>query len=605
MNEDLFNVELLEKRESGSLFKISVALKDTDYIEYINFNIVKDNNVISYPLEHIFCKDNLNYFEKEIFLETQAIYKYYFDYETNNKKHYINNDGNNYKLSVNFDVPEWAKGAVMYQIFVDRFNRGSNENMQPMKNRIIKNWNDPVTTGPNKEGKWNIDFYGGDLKGIKDKLNYIKSLGVDILYLTPIFESQSNHRYDTGDFEKVDPYVGTNSDLKSLCDKAHELNIKVVLDVAFNHTGNDSKYFNEYGTYDSVGAFQSKESPYFDFFQKRYNKDEKPEFNYWWGMENMPECDCNSRAWQNYITGENGVIDKLFDLNIDGLRLDVADELSDSFIERIRIAVRRNKKDGLILGEVWKNPLRMNREYLSGGKGLDTTMNYLLVDALIRYFKYADDVKLKNTIQEILNEYPNDTINTLMNFTSTHDISRALTIFGSNDFLEYGEWAWDPESRDLEWSKNHSLTKEQLENAIENYKTYLFTLTFLPGIMSIFYGDEAGITGVGNLENRKTFKWDTINTEILEYIKYLGKIRIDEEFLKTAELKLLYISKDILAFKRKLLENEMLVVINRTDQEKDLNLPDEYDDNKVVYCLNKSNMKKLTPRGAIAIKRSL
>ena len=279
--------------------------------------------------------------------------------------------------------------------------------------------------------------------------------------------------------------------------------MKVVLDAVFNHTGSDSKYFNKFGNFDEVGAYQSNDSKYSSFFRKHYHNG-KEYFDYWWGFDNLPECNGNSFEWREYILGEGGVIDLWFSLGIDGLRLDVADELTDDFIEGIRTAVKRNKEDGFILGEVWKNPMRMGRGYIESGRGMDSVMNYPLVDALLRYFKYGDVHKLSYIINDMLNEYPEETIYALMNFTSTHDISRALNMLGcESEFSPYKEWYWDPVDNSHEHCKDYKMSKEDLIRAKEIYKAYISALAFLPGNLSIFYGDEAGIEGLGNLANRK------------------------------------------------------------------------------------------------------
>ena len=414
--------------------------------------LIDDGNSISYRnLSHKKNEGDYAIFEGDVTLETSAIYRYCFSYDVDGRTYYFNANGlqndsflsdDCFKLSVNFEVPKWAQGKIMYHIFVDRFNKSNDNKLQEMPRRVIHdNWNEEMHLGPEKEtskiyGKeiWNIDFYGGNLKGITEKLDYIKSLGVSILYLSPIVHSQSNHRYDTADYENVDPYAGCNKDLKVLCDEAHKRGMKVVLDAVFNHTGNDSKYFDEYKSFGGEGAYNNPTSKYTNFYKRHYEKG-KIYYDYWWGFENLPECDCESKEWQEYITGVGGVIDKWFDLGIDGLRLDVADELSDDFIEKIRIAVKRNKVDGFIMGEVWKNPMRMGRGYISSGKCMDTVMNYPLIDALLRYYKYADCNKLDYIIRDILREYPEETINSLMNFTSTHDISRAINYFtDENEF---------------------------------------------------------------------------------------------------------------------------------------------------------------------------
>lgn len=612
IKNDIFNIKETKHHKDGNEYKVIIKLPDSGWIDEINFNVNIGNETIDFPMKHIKHDGKFNHFETNIYLDTRAIYRYYFSYVINNKTYYVNKDNineinkdNMFKMSVNFKTPDWAKGKVMYHIFVDRFKRGSKEELTPLPRRVIhSSWDKPIITGPDKDGIWNNDFYGGDLKGIENSLDYIKDLGVSIIYLSPIVHSQSNHRYDTADYENVDPYVGSNEDLKSLCDKAHEKGMKIVLDAVFNHTGNDSKYFNQYESFDCKGAYQCFESEYSSFYRKYYDNGQL-KYDYWWGMDNMPVCDGNSKAWQDYILGEDGVIDKWFDLGIDGLRLDVADELSDEFIEKIRIAVKRNKEDGFVIGEVWKNPMQMNRGYIESGKGMDTVMNYSLIDALIKYFKYADTNTLSCILKDILRDYPTDTINTLMNFTSTHDITRAINLFATNDFQNggYGEWSWNTASTDLEWLKKYKLSEEEYKQGKEIYKNYLFALTFLPGILSIFYGDEIGMQGMGNLENRKPFTWDSMDLELLEYIKTIGKIRKYEKFLEEAELNIIDIDKNILLFERIKLEEKMLIAINRSNEERKLYIPEEYQNSNKVYTLKKSLNNKLSPHSGIAIKK--
>jgi len=544
-----------------------------------------------YKLDYTKKDEKLATFENYIYLETKALYHYHFTFNANSQNMRY---GENLKLSVNFNVPDWAKGKIMYHIFVDRFNRV--ETPKEIEGRIVhQNWNEDVTVGPNENGKWNIDYFGGSIKGIIEKLDYIKSLGVSIIYLSPISKSQSNHRYDTANYEEIDPYVGTEEDLKELCAKAHQKGIKIVLDAVFNHTGNDSIYFNEYGSYETVGAYQSDTSPYKDFYRKNMNG-----FEYWWGEKNLPVCDGYSHIWQNYIYGENGIIDKWFKLGIDGLRLDVADELTDEFIEGIRRAVKRNREDGFILGEVWKNPMRMNRTYISSGKSMDSVMNYLLMDALIRYFKYADVNKIKDVLNQIIYEYPKETIESLMNFTSTHDISRAINIFASDRFKVDGEWAWNLKDENYENSKYFRLRGEDYYRGMKVYKSYVFTLAFLPGNLSIFYGDEIGMQGEGNLSNRKPFTWDRINNNLLNYFKYIGKIREKEKFLENANLKIIEINDKIMMFER---DDKLLTVINRSDEDINIYLPEEYKDKPKIYSIIKTNGNILNNHSGFSIKK--
>ena len=612
-----YNIILKDKHDDGNTYKIEIKVPlSLGFIERMKF-ITEENGIRSaYQLKHIKNDDKYVYFEGEVFLKTSANYKYYFSFEANKDFKYYKRrdkygeknigDDEKWNLSINFDTPDWAKGKIMYHIFVDRFNRVGDKPKEMPKRTVYENWEDEMIVGPSKDGIWNADFYGGNLKGIEEKLDYIKSLGVSIIYLSPVVWSQSNHRYDASDYEQVDPYLGTNDDLKSLCDKAHEKGMKVVLDAVFNHTGNDSKYFNEYGTFDTIGAYQSKDSKYYNFY-KKYYENNQTYFGYWWGMPNLPVCDGKSKEWQQYIYGEHGIIDKWFELGIDGLRLDVADELTDEFIEGIRKAVKRNKEDGLILGEVWKNPMRMNRGYISSGKGMDSVMNYPLVDALIRYFKYTDTDKLIRVLNEIINEYPEDTRNTLMNFTSTHDITRAITIFGSPHFNPYNEWVWDA-GNDREWQKNYKLTKEEYERGKEIYKSYIFTLAFLPGILSIFYGDEIGLDGMGNLANRKQFPKTIEDKELLEFFRKIGRIRNEETFLEEANIDILDVNDKLFIFERQKEDRDAIVAINRTGDQQKIILPDKFKNPDRIYTINDGriiDINEIPPHEGLVLRKHL
>lgn len=604
----------IKKIDHGCIFKISIQIPfDKGWIERVKFCVWGINQKDTYQMKHVKNEDDYACFETTVQLKDSAIYHYYFSFEANHKFQYYkknNNTGNTsitkeecWKMSVGFDVPDWAKGAVMYHIFVDRYRGAKDTELHVMPKRTIhENWNEPPVLGPDKNGEWNIDFYGGNVRGIEETLKYIKSLGVDAIYLSPIVRSQSNHRYDTADYENVDPYAGTNEGIKSLCDKAHKKGMKVILDAVFNHTGNDSIYFNQFGTYDTVGAYQSENSPYYCFYKRECIRGMHT-FKYWWGMPNLPECNGNSKEWNDYICGENGIIDTWMSWGVDALRLDVADELTDEFIENIHKAVKRNNSEGFILGEVWKNPMRMNRGYLSSGKAMHSVMNYLMVDALIRYYKYSDIWKLDNILREILTEYPTETIQTLMNFTSTHDISRAIEIFGCNAFQENSEWAWNLKNDSLNWIKEHKMSVEEYRYGKMVYKSYVFALAFLPGILSIFYGDEVGLQGIGNLANRAPYPWGHRDKDLLKFFREIGKIRTQECFLRKADIKVVKIDHEQFVFERYDDSNSIMVIVSRTHRISKVNLPKEYKDSEVVFCINGSNKNTLTPFGAIALKK--
>lgn len=597
--------------ENNNKYKVTIKVPiSLGWISHVHINFQKEGNNFSHRLEHKTNEDGFAIFESDISLDTSALYKFFFNFDIYGTTHFytksgINNSSVNqdnfFSMSANFKTPDWAKGKVMYHIFVDRFKRGNPNLPEKMNNRTVySSWNEKMKISPDKEGRWNIDFYGGDLKGIIDSLDYIASLGTSIIYLSPVVHSQSNHRYDTADYENVDPYVGNNDDLKLLCKKAHEKGMYVVLDAVFNHTGNDSIYFNQFKTFNTIGAFQSKESEYYDF----YKKDGSGNFSYWWGMENLPVCDGKNQKWQNYIVGENGIIDKWFKCGIDGLRLDVADELTDEFIEKIRVAVHRNKEDGFILGEVWENPMRKNRTYISSGKGMDSVMNYILVDALIRYFKYKDVGKLASVLYELKHDYPKETLLTLMNFTSTHDISRAINIFSENEFNPKGQWGWTTNTDSIDYFQNHEIAKENLDKGKMIYKSYASTLAFMPGIFSVFYGDECGIEGLGNLANRKPFPWGKEDLRLYEFFKRLGAIKKRETFLEKADFNPRGINEDYFEFERIANNSSALVLVNRTSNIIKPYISSEYKDGEKIFSINEERDLILKEHDVMVLKKA-
>ena len=607
MSKQKFELKLKEHSEQGNLYEVNVELPlSTGWIDNLQIILETRNKRIVKDIKYDKIENDTIYFKNDLYLETQALYKYYFTclvegrrVNFKNKqitKEYEITNEEMYKMSVNFETPEWTKGKLMYHIFVDRFNKGRKEKLNPMPRRTIHNkWDEEPIIGPDANGIWNADFYGGDLKGIIDKLDYIYELGVTILYLSPIVTSQSNHRYDTADYENVDPYVGVNEDLKTLCKEAHKRNMKVVLDAVFNHTGNDSIYYNEFKTYGDSGAYNDPNCKYSKFYRKNNNQ-----FDFWWGMRNLPVCNGDSKEWCDYILAEGGIIDKWFNLGIDGLRLDVADELTDKFIEGIRIAVKRNKKDGFILGEVWKDVMSMDREYIRSGKGMDSIMNYFFMDALIRYYKDGDVHKLKDTIKNFEVNYPNDILNSSMLFTSTHDISRAINIIKCDDFNKNGEWRWNLYNESLDYCKNYKL--EDRKKAKDLYKAYISMIMFMPGILSIFYGDEIGMEGMGNLANRKPYPWGKEDKELLDFFKVLGNIKKNEKILADADLKILEINNDYILFERNKNDEKIVVGVNRTGDVKIINKQEENE--LQLFSLNESNSKKLNPHGAFVIKKT-
>lgn len=607
----------VRKDRNGEVLKVTVQLPmQLGWFERVRLNVVSngsfDLNSVQYTIPHSRNSDDTGYavFETEIYLTTSALYYYYFSYDCNGqhfrmkKKDVTGNSSITkqecFKMAVNFAAPDWAKGATMYHILVDRFYRSPSHHIVPIPGRTMNNWMGKPVLGPNANGDWNVDFYGGNLLGIIEKLDYIRSLGVSIIYLSPISRGQSNHLYDTVDYEQIDPYLGTKEDFRRLCHEVHRRNMYIIIDGVYNHTGNRSRYFDQYEEYGN-GAYNHENSPYRSFYKRIWHNSQSC-FNYWFDIPTMPECDTNDPEFQNYITGSNGIIDQFFACGIDGIRLDVADPLSDSMIQRIHEAIVRNKPDGFLFGEVWdEHPMRESRSYVSSGTGMHSIMNYMLTDALIRFFKYRDITKLWDVLNRILIDYPIDTILTLMNFTSTQDISRLIEIFACNVFNPQAKWAWDMNHKnDSEFVKSHVLSQEEYEYGKTVLMSYVVALAFFPGIFSIFYGDEVGLQGLHNLANRVAFPWGAEDKDLQKYFIDLIRVRNRYEFLKYAECEVREISEKLFSFERILGNEKILVIVSRSHHFTEITVPKGY---KVIFKNNLSCSTSVLPSyGAIVLK---
>lgn len=613
-------MKTLEKGDDREKLMVTINLPlENGWFENVRLHIIENGsfnlNGTTYNIDHKENDDNYAIFEAEITLQTSALYYYYISYKCNGVNNLMKKDGVSqnqsitkqecFKVSANFSAPEWAKGAIMYQIFPDRFYRDRFVKIPEMKGRrLIENWEEKVPLGPNEKGEWNTEFYGGNLLGIVKKLDYIKAFSVSIIYLNPICWGQSNHLYDTIDYTKVDPFLGSKEDLKILCIEAHKRGIKVILDGVFNHTGNRSVYFDQFGERGENGVYNNPNSPYKNFYRQTWHNGIRY-YNFWWGHLSLPECNTLAEDFLEYITGKGGVIDQYFECGIDGFRLDVADELSDVMIERIMLAIKRNKTEGFLIGEQWDNPMRRNRGFLKSGKGMHSVMNYYLINALIGYYNYQDVQNLKNVLEEILTEYPEDTINTLMNPTSTHDISRLIEIFATNVFNPRKGHSWDLDFENAsDTVRYHSLSKEEYEYGKTRLKSYVAALAFLPGIFSIFYGDEVGMKGLHNLANRAPFPWGKEDSDLLEYFRTMLSVRAGNEFLRTAECRIKEINNKYFEYERLSKQDTILVIASRSHYEIEVNIPEEYQKSKVIFKVGEgTDLRRIAPYGVLILKR--
>lgn len=511
---------------------------------------------------------NNDFFELELSFST-GLYFYYFELGDGN---YISlsNDYNGevsseitkFQLSVydsEFETPDWIKGGIIYQIFPDRFNRSSRV-VNKIEGKVYHdNVSDvPIYTPDQKGEVLNNDFFCGDIQGIIDKLDYLKELNVSVIYLNPIFEAYSNHRYDTANYMKIDSLLGTEEDFKNLVNKAQEKGIKIILDGVFNHTGSDSVYFNKKGTYDVIGAYQSEKSPYAKWFDFISYPDK---YNSWWGIKTLPAVNKSENSpFIDYICGEDGVIEHYTKLGIGGWRLDVVDELPAHFVRRIRKAVKKINKDAIVIGEVWEDASNKiaygkRREYFLGGE-LDSVMNYPLKNAIISFVKNGDARALSNTVKQLTDHYPKKVLNCLMNLLSTHDTFRLLSNLSSVNVDGYSK----------EKMENVKISNKEWEMVILRLKFATLLQFTLPGVPSIYYGDEIGMQGYKDPLNRRFFEWDNISYEILSWYKKISQLRCEKEVFSNGEYKEVYAKDGVLIYKICNDLEEVMILINNSSE---------------------------------------
>ncbi|NLZ66759.1 MAG: glycoside hydrolase family 13 protein [Clostridiaceae bacterium] len=425
-----------------------------------------------------------------------------------------------------FRTPDWMKGAVMYQIFPDRFNRGGTsfedhkEHFEKRPERIWhSSWDDDVDIkGKSPEGYQACDFFGGTLKGIRDALPGLASSGVTVLYLNPIYEAQSNHRYDTGDYLKVDPILGQNESLIALFEEASRHGIRVILDIAMSHTGADSRYFNRFGRYDAPGAFQARlglvDSPYeswYRFLPSEMNdaasvivkdlsgRDRVITYDAWWGFPLLPNINEDDLTYSAFMLGEDGVLAKWLRAGCSGFRLDVSDELPDTFLRRIRKCVKKEMSDAYIVGEVWEEPTSkisygQHRDFLFG-RTHDAVMGYEFRRHVLDFL--TDKVTAETfayALQKIIHVTPAEALYTQMNLMGSHDTCRVITLLAGRQ---------KPSSR----RQQQSLFLNKNERRKGEMLTMLAALMQLafPGVMALYYGDEIGMEGYDDPFNRRTY----------------------------------------------------------------------------------------------------
>ncbi len=525
--------------------------------------------------------DNEEWWDITFTIDSEGLYFYHFTYETpfGTGNIFLRSAGLGefapagsewqqtvYKKS--YTTPQWARGGIMYQIFPDRFNIGNTKIAGYPEDRALHSSTDETPVWePDQNGKiLNNDYYGGTLKGIEEKLPYLHSLGVNILYLNPIFEAHSNHRYNTADYMKIDAMLGTEEDFKSLCKKADKYSIKIILDGVFSHTGSDSIYFNREGRYGKRGFWNDRNGEYSQWFTI------EPDGKYksWWGIDTLPETNEESDSFIEFITGKNGVLQKWLSLGAYGFRLDVADELPDKFIDALSKSIKSLNKDYLIIGEVWEDATNKishggRRRYLLGDQ-LDSVMNYPFASAIITFMRYGVAESFMESIVAVCENYPPQALNCLMNHIGTHDTARIITKV-INDSIEH-------KPRHIQAA--YKLSDDEYAKAKSLLKSATVLQYTLPGFPSIYYGDEAGVQGGSDPFNRSFFPWGKEDTELVEWYKHLGNIRKSLDCLKEGKFIPYSAMLSCVAYIRKSEQDKILVIVNRNYHEIDYNLPDEF-----------------------------
>nr|WP_162990681.1 glycoside hydrolase family 13 protein [Maliibacterium massiliense] len=459
-----------------------------------------------------------------------------------------------------FSVPAWFRDKVMYQIFPDRFFRSA-ARTYPQKPRMHADWQEEVAYSPlpDQDHYCADDFFGGNLAGIAEKLPYLKSLGVSVLYLNPIFLSISNHRYNTADYETIDPLLGTADDLRDLCEKARAHGISILLDGVFSHTGAISRYFNADGRFDEVGAAQSPDSPYAQW----YTFIDWPErYECWWGDTSLPNTREDSMSYMDYMLGKNGIVRKWLRLGARGWRLDVADELPDVFLNELHAACKRERADAVVLGEVWEDAATKTsyghvRHYVLGNQ-LESVMNYPLRNVLINYFTYkASPEDVAQQVMVLKEHYPRDFFHSLMNMTGSHDVPRLLSLLSDVPQPGYGT--------PREHIRLMEPTDRQKTLGRARVRLMASVLFTLPGNPCIYYGDEAGLTGMTDPFCRRTFPWGREDEDLQAHFRHLGQLHNAHGALCGGDVTFAQAGEDILCYLRSDASSHIVVAVNRSE----------------------------------------
>ena len=508
-------------------------------------------------------QENASNFYHEHTFDARGHYWYSFKVISGDSVHYLNKNYYNYSVLEDFKGEDFfqlvteneyactnsMQGGIIYQIFVDRFAKEGKVNCrEPLVYRedwgggIQKNTTDPI--------KINQEVFGGNLKGVMAKLDYLKNLGVTTIYFNPICMANSNHKYDTADYSKVDPMYGSHDDFVKLIAEAGKRGIKIVIDGVYNHTGSDSIYFNKNKRFNSVGAYNSKKSMFYNW----YTFTEYPDkYACWWGIDTLPALREDCREFEEFIAGNGGLIEHLMELGVFGVRLDVVDEIKDSFVKKISNKVAEFGENHIVMGEVWEDAstkisYSARREYFSNNE-LNSVMNYPVKESILNFIKQKEPCDLVSTIRMLQNNYPKPVQDNLMNFLGTHDTNRMFTELSL-------------------------LVDGDREKAKKLFKI-CFVLAFtMVGVPSIFYGDEYGMEN-NDGSSRNCFDWGNYKNDIYFWVEHLTKIRKHKVFVD-GDLNILYAKNGKLVYERVGSGERIIMLVNLRPSPLKVNLNGSY-----------------------------
>ena len=588
---------------------------DPGDIVTIRFRTWKDNvdkvylvsNDRHLAMEYEKSEGDFDYFKIRLVMQEESVH-YFFEIHAGKIRCFYNKIGvsrdrldvYDFTIAPGFHTPEWAKGAVMYQIFVDRFSSGdTNNTVEDCEYYYIGDYSRKVTDWRKNPSFMGVrEFYGGDLQGVMNKLDYLQDLGVDVIYFNPIFVSPSNHKYDIQDYDYIDPHYGkivsdggetlkdgdtinahASKYIKRVTDKAnlessntffvqlveeiHRRGMKVILDGVFNHTGFVSRYFNGDGFYPQPGAAQSRQSPYYPWFHFQHWPDR---FDSWWGIYTLPAVNEGEDSYRDYIIrGEHSIVRRWLQAGADGWRLDVADELPDDFIRELHQAVRAADPNAVVIGEVWEDgstkiAYGVRRRHILGGH-CDGLMNYPFRTALLNWLAGGDAAVFRDSMETIRENYPPFAFYGAMNFLGTHDTARILTLLGAEG---------TPKTKAERAA--YRLSPAELARGLAKLRLAGMLLYSFPGSPTLFYGDEAGVQGFEDPLNRGAFPWGSEDAALTDFFRTLGQLRRTRESLRSGALRYLLARGGALAIERERGGERTVTALNAGDAPADLTL---------------------------------